>query len=86
MSHQKMDQLVGFLLHPTLSKNAKKLGIMLKYTPHFQTAFGTAAYQKAIFVCFLNSILKLLNNVLTPYSMLYSLIDIKLSKYALKFC
>ena len=42
MSHQKMDQLVGFLLHPPLSEIAKKLGKMLKYTPHFQSAFGTA--------------------------------------------
>ena len=81
-----MDQLFGFLLHPPLSEIAKKLGIMLKYTPHFQSAFGTAAYQEASFICFLNNILKLLDNVPTPYSMLYSLIDIQLSKYALKFC
>ena len=39
-----MDQLVGFLLHPPLSEIAKKLGKMLKYTPHFQSAFGTAAH------------------------------------------
>ena len=38
-----MDQLAGFLLHPPLSEIAKKLGKMLKYTPHFQSAFGTAA-------------------------------------------
>ena len=37
-----MDQLVDFLLHPPLSKIAKKLGKMLKYTSHFQSAFGTA--------------------------------------------
>ena len=42
-------------------------------------------YQEASFICFLNSILKLLDNVSTPYSLLYSLIDIKLSKYAVKF-
>ena len=36
MSHQKMDQLVGFLLHPPLSEIAKKLGKMLKYTPTFK--------------------------------------------------
>ena len=39
-----MDRLVGFLLHPPLSEIAKKLGKMLKYTPHFQSAFGTADY------------------------------------------
>ena len=38
-----MDQLVGFLLHPPLSEIGKKIGKMLKYTPHFQSAFGTAA-------------------------------------------
>ena len=38
-----MDQLVGFLLHPPLSEINKKIGKMLKYTPHFQSAFGTAA-------------------------------------------
>ena len=43
MSHQKMDQLVGFLLHPPPYEIAKKLGKMLRYTPHFQRAFGTAA-------------------------------------------
>ena len=37
-----MDQLVGFLLHPPPSEIAEKLGKMLKYTPHFQGAFGTA--------------------------------------------
>ena len=37
-----MDQLVGFLLHPSLSEIAKQLGKMLKYTLHFQSAFGTA--------------------------------------------
>ena len=37
-----MDQLAGFLLHPPLSEIVKKLGKMLKYTPHFQSAFGTA--------------------------------------------
>ena len=37
-----MDQLVGFLLHPPLSEVAKKLGKMLKGSPHFQSAFGTA--------------------------------------------
>ena len=36
MSHQKMDQLVGFLLHPPLSEIAKKLGKMLTYTPTFK--------------------------------------------------
>ena len=41
-SHPKMDQLVGFLLHPPLSEIAKKLGKILKYTPHFQSAFSTA--------------------------------------------
>ena len=39
-----MGQLVGFLLHPPLSEIAKKSGKMLKYTPHFQSAFGTAVY------------------------------------------
>ena len=39
-----MDQLVGFLLHPHFLKLAKKIGKMSKYTPHFQSAFGTAAY------------------------------------------
>ena len=29
---------------PTLSEIGKKLGKMLKYTPHFQSAFGTAVY------------------------------------------
>ena len=29
---------------PPLSEIAKKLGKMLKYTSHFQSAFGTAAY------------------------------------------
>ena len=29
---------------PPLSEIGKKLGKMLKYTPHFQTAFGTAVY------------------------------------------
>ena len=37
-----MDQLVGFLLHPPLYEIGKKIGKMLKYTPHFQSAFGTA--------------------------------------------
>ena len=36
MSHQKMNQLVGFLLHPPLSEIPKKLGKMLKYTPTFK--------------------------------------------------
>ena len=36
MSHQKMDQLVGFLIHPPLSEIAKKIGKMLKYTPTFK--------------------------------------------------
>ena len=31
-----MDQLVGFLLHPQLSKIDKKIGQMLKYTPTFK--------------------------------------------------
>ena len=31
-----MDQLVGFLLHPPLSKIGKKIGKMLKYTPTFK--------------------------------------------------
>ena len=39
-----MDQLVGFLLHPPLSEIGKKIGKMLKYTPNFQSAFGTAGY------------------------------------------
>ena len=39
-----MDQLVGFLLHPPLSEIGKKIGKMLKYTPQFQSAFGTAEY------------------------------------------
>ena len=38
-----MGQLAGFLSQPPLSEIAKKLGKMLKYTPHFQSAFGTAA-------------------------------------------
>ena len=37
-----MDHLVGFLLHPSFSEIGKKIGKMLKYTPHFQSAFGTA--------------------------------------------
>ena len=37
-----MDQLVGFLLHPPLSEIGRK---MLKCTPHFQSAFGTAAHR-----------------------------------------
>ena len=41
-----MDQLVGFLLHPPLSENGKKIGKMLKYTPHFQSAFGTAGSRR----------------------------------------
>ena len=36
MSHQKMDQLVGFLLHPPPCEIAKKLGKMLKYTLTFK--------------------------------------------------
>ena len=32
----KMDQLVGFLLHPPLSEIGKKIGKMLKYTPTFK--------------------------------------------------
>ena len=39
-----MDQLVGFLLYPPLFEIGKKIGKMLKYTPHFRSAFGTAAY------------------------------------------
>ena len=39
-----MDQLVGFLLHPPLSEIGKKIAKMLKFTPHFQSAFGTAVY------------------------------------------
>ena len=42
ISHKKMDQLVGFMLHLPLSEIGKKIGKMLKYTPHFQSAFGTA--------------------------------------------
>ena len=37
-----MDQLAAFLLHPPLSEIGKKIGKMSKYTPHFQSAFGTA--------------------------------------------
>ena len=33
-----------FLTPPPLSEIGKKLGKMLKYTPHFQSAFGTAVY------------------------------------------
>ena len=44
-----MDQLVGFLLHPPLSEIGKKIGKMLKYTPHFQSAFGTAVCEGADF-------------------------------------
>ena len=36
ISHKKMDQLVGFLLHPPLSEIGKKVGKMLKYTPTFK--------------------------------------------------
>ena len=43
ISHPKMGQLVGFLLHPPLPEISKKLGKMLEYTPHFQSAFGTTA-------------------------------------------
>ena len=39
-----MDQLVFFLLHPHFLKLAKKIGKVLKYTPHFQSAFGTAVH------------------------------------------
>ena len=39
-----MDQLAGFLLHSPLSGIGKKIGKMSKYIPHFQSAFGTAAY------------------------------------------
>ena len=39
-----MDQLVSFLLHPPLSEIGKKIEKMLKYTPHFQNAFGTAVH------------------------------------------
>ena len=48
ISHKKMDQLVGFLLNPPLSEIGKKIGKMLKYTPHFQSAFGTAAYNSIV--------------------------------------
>ena len=47
-----MDQLVGFLLHPPLSEIGKKIGKMLKYNPHFQSAFGTAIY-KVYNVCYI---------------------------------
>ena len=50
-----------------------------------QKSFTNGLYQEASFIRFLNSILKLLDNIPTPFSLLYSLIDIKLSKYALKF-
>ena len=36
ISHNKMDQLVGFLLHPPLSEIGKKIRKMLKYTPTFK--------------------------------------------------
>ena len=39
-----MDQLVGFLLHTSLSEIGKKIGKRLKYTPHFQSAFGTTGH------------------------------------------
>ena len=43
-----MDQLIGFLLHPPLSEIGKKIGKMLKYTPHFQSTFGTAEYHHSM--------------------------------------
>ena len=50
-----------------------------------QKSFTNGLCQEASFIYFLNRLLKLLDNVPTPYSLLYSLlIDIKLSKYALK--
>ena len=51
ISHKKMDQLVGFLLHPhflKLAKNRKNVEIH----PHFQSAFGTA---DPIYLCTLFS-------------------------------
>ena len=36
MSHQKMDQLIGFLSHLPLYEIAKKLRKMLKHTPTFK--------------------------------------------------
>ena len=36
---------IGWLfVTPPLSEIGKKSGKMLKYTPHFQSAFGTAVY------------------------------------------
>ena len=49
ISHQKMHQWAGFLLYPLLSEIAKKLGKMLKYTPHFQSAFGTAGSMQQLY-------------------------------------
>ena len=50
-----------------------------------QKSFTNGLYQEASCLCFLNRLLKLLDNVSTPDYQLYSLIDIGLSKYALKF-
>ena len=58
-SYPKMDQLVGFLLHPPLSEIAKKLEKMLRCTPHFQSAFGTAVHysiQYNIIQCIVNTL------------------------------
>ena len=35
-------------LFVTLSEIAKKLGKVMKYTPHFQSAFGTAEFPRVI--------------------------------------
>ena len=41
-----------------------------------QKSFTNDLYQEASFICFLNRLLRLLDNVPTPDSLLYSLIDI----------
>ena len=51
-----MDQLVGFLLHPPLSEIGKEIGKMLKYTPHFQSAFGTADCVHYVFKLFTHNL------------------------------
>ena len=35
---------------PPLSEIGKKIGKILKYTPHFQSAFGTAAYNARAYI------------------------------------
>ena len=41
----KNGSIGGLFVTPPFSEIAKKLGKMLKYTPHFHSAFGAAACQ-----------------------------------------